>query len=139
MKAAFAHMTARDFQAAQLCTEHDHQCALFRWAAEMSERFPILEFMFAIPNAGAGAQRGQAGKLRAEGVKSGVPDIFIPCAKGGFYGLFIEMKVGRNKPSAQQKKWIAYLRGFGYRVEVCYGVEEAKRVILDYLGQEITQ
>jgi hypothetical protein len=44
---------------------------------------PGIGFFVCHPNAGAGAQRGQAGKMKAEGVKAGVPDTFLAVAHSG--------------------------------------------------------
>lgn len=44
------------------------------------------------------------------------------------------MKVGRNRPTDEQRAWISALQEQGHRVEVCYGFEAARDVILDYLG-----
>jgi predicted RecB family endonuclease len=116
-------------------TEHDEQCALFQWAALMENRIPGLKNLFAIPNGGH-RYKAVAVKMKAEGVKAGVPDIFLAVPRSGFHGLFIEMKAGRNKTSEKQNEWIAKLIQSGYMVVVCYGFEEAKREILDYLGVE---
>ena len=73
-------------------TEHQEQCAVVQWAALQHGRYPELALLYAIPNAGAGAQRGQAGKMKAEGVKPGVPDLCLPVRRGKCSGLYIEMK-----------------------------------------------
>ncbi len=74
-------------------------------------------------------------KLKASGVKKGFPDIQLCVARQGYHGLFIELK--RVKPkgvvSPEQREWIWYLRDAGYEVWVCYGAEEAKNTILEYL------
>ena len=115
-----------------LSSEHDEQVALIRWA-ELSG-LPELQLLFAIPN---GGQRhpAVARKLRDEGLKPGVPDLCLPVARGNYHGLFIEMKVGRNKPTASQSQWIRELCRQGYRVEVCYGYDEARVVIENYLKE----
>lgn len=117
--------------------EHSHQVALFKWAQLMSHKYPVLRLMFAIPNEsyGGGLQAIRRGKyFRAEGRKSGVPDIFLPVPRGGYHGLFVEMKFGKNKPTENQRWWIENLRDQGYMVKVCYSFAEAKEVILEYLG-----
>jgi hypothetical protein len=88
--------------------------------------------MFAIPN---GGQRhpAVAAKLKAEGVKAGVPDIFLAWPSGNYHGLFVEMKVGKNKPSKLQEEWIAGLFAAGYACVVCYGFEAAKLAVCDYM------
>jgi hypothetical protein len=121
-------------------TEHGHQAAFFCWAAQSG--IPELEYMFAIPNGGL-RNAATAGRLKAEGVKAGVPDIFLPVrmpgeAIGWACGLFIEMKVGRNKLSDEQKDYIAFLTDQGYKCEVCYSWETARDAALRYLGKELS-
>jgi hypothetical protein len=144
-------------------TEHGHQVALFAWAAAFCnmpqplEKYkaiqPALRLMFAIPNGGL-RHKAEANKLKAEGVKSGVPDIFLPVAvrsknslghydEGYWHGLFIEMKKPSEKPkdgrskggvSINQIEWHINLRTQNYLVFVCYSWQEARDVILQYLG-----
>mgnify|MGYP004433785991 CR=1 FL=1 len=37
-----------------------------------------------------------AANLKRQGVKAGVPDLHLPVARGGYNGLYIELKVGSN-------------------------------------------
>jgi len=79
--------------------------------------------------------------MKEEGVRSGVPDIFLPVVKMDlkindphiYGGLWIEMKVGKNKPSEQQKWWMEKLQEQRYVTVVCYSAEEAIEQIQDYL------
>lgn len=116
--------------------EHQEQAALMRWAEYQSKKLPELALLFAIPNGGA-RHPAVAGKLKAEGVKAGVPDLFLPVPRNvqgiAFNGLFIEMKAGRNKPTPPQVQWIMRLSQHGYRVAVCWGWEAAREVIEEYL------
>lgn len=81
--------------------------------------------------------------------------LVVPYRDGGYgfgvvCGLYIELKVREvTKPgvrkaevvvrragttSDQQDDWINFLRGAGHAVAVCYGWEEARDVLLAYLG-----
>ena len=113
--------------------EHKDQVALFIWAATLEKRHPALAKMYAVPNAGKRTPR-QGAYMKAEGLKSGVPDICLPVARQGYHALYIELKIKPNKPSKNQLKWIDYLREEGHRVEVCYDWYEAKALIERYLG-----
>ena len=113
-------------------SEHSEQVALFNWAKWQARTLPELHLLFAIPNGGLRHIR-VAKRLKAEGVKSGVPDVFLPVAKNGFHGLWIEMKYGKNKVTDNQDWWLKELKSEGYECAVCYGYEPAKSVILDYL------
>lgn len=113
-------------------TEHEEQVAFFKWAAYFlpDDLYPLL---FAIPNGGH-RNKAVAGKLKAEGVKPGVPDIFFAWPRLGKAGLWIEMKrQKKGTTSPDQKRMIAALRGAGYKVEVCKGFEAAREVLQDYM------
>lgn len=112
--------------------ESNEQIGLFQWAAYQEHKYPELEFMYHVPNGGY-RTKTTAARLKREGVRAGVPDICLPAPKGIYHGLYIEMKVENNKTSAEQKRWIAYLRSRNYYVAVCYGLEEACNVIIKYL------
>ena len=114
-------------------SEHDEQVALFEWSEWLTSQHPRLKWMFAIPNGGK-RHLGTAVKMKREGVKKGVPDIFVPIPTKTHHGLFIEMKFGYNKPSFNQKEWLEYLGSVGYKAVVCYGFEEAMHAIGDYLA-----
>ena len=115
---------------AKRLTEHDHQVKLMQWCHRHNDERASL--IFAIPNGGL-RSKSQAAKLKMEGVKAGIPDLFLPVASRGYYGLFIELKRPNGKTSPKQKEWMHKLREEGYRVELCYGHEEAQAVISDYL------
>ena len=112
--------------------EHLSQVALFRWAGYQTKRLPELALMFAIPNGGH-RSKATAGKLKAEGVKAGVPDICLPVARGEYHGLWIEMKAGKNRPTQGQAAWHVHLSAEGYRVAVCWSWEAARDLIEEYL------
>ena len=120
------------------------------WAADYSkcalvtgnERLiPELKWLHAIHNQGHGdAIRGA--KAKAEGVKTGVADLFLPVPayeiEGGSSklvscGLYIELKVGKNKPSAEQLDFINDMRAAGYAADWVVGWEAARERILAYL------
>lgn len=111
--------------------EHDNQVALFEWAAY--DKRPELKMLFAVPNGGL-RNKAVAGKLKAEGVKAGVEDVFLDVARGGHHGLRIEMKAGKNKPTPEQKDWMARHNAEGYLAMVCYDWTEATEAINRYLG-----
>lgn len=106
--------------------------------SEAQEQIAVVDYcdiknipIYAIPN---GGKRNpiEAAHLKAQGVKAGVPDLCIPMARRGFHGLYIEMKVGRNKPTKKQIEWGLRLRAEDYDVRVCYSADEAIRVIKEY-------
>lgn len=116
-------------------SESDHQKALFCWAALESIRIPQLKLLFAIPNGGQ-RNRVTGARLKAEGVKPGVPDIMLPVARKQWHGLWIEMKAETNMTSSHQKIWLNALQCEGYQISICYTWIEARDTILTYLGEK---
>jgi hypothetical protein len=123
--------------AAPTGTEHEHQAALFTWAAYAKQRYPELEFLYAIPNGGH-RLRGVAGKMKAEGVQPGVFDVGLDVARGRWFGMRIEMKVGRNRLTPAQERWRVWYERQGYYAAVCYSWEEAARTLEQYLALKPT-
>lgn len=118
-------------------SEAQEQAALFKWALLARQKYKELELMYHVPNGGRReAKEGAA--LKRQGVKAGVPDICLPVAKDGFFGLYIELKVGRNKTTPLQNIWIKRLQDMNYKVEVCYGWLKAREIIESYLNKDDT-
>ena len=104
--------------------EHREQVKFVAW---VETNYPEHR-IFAIPN---GGKRGkvQAMKLKREGVRRGVPDLFIPSLK-----LFIEMKKPEGgRVSKEQKDWLKYLTVYNYNAVVANGFEQAKFLFLGVL------
>lgn len=121
---------------------------------------PELEWMHAIPNGGQRDKR-TAAKLKSEGVKRGVLDVFLPVpvrhnemVDFSFYpvrycGLWIEMKrpettkAGTRKASVidrragstsdEQEGFIGYARRVGYAVGVYWDWRTAANEIRQYI------
>lgn len=113
--------------------EGEEQATLFSWARMQSWRWPELALMFHVPNGGK-RNKKEAGRFKAEGVKSGVPDIMLPVARGGYHGLFIELKrLKGGRVEKEQLEWHDKLRAQGYLVVVCRGWQAAAQEIAGYL------
>jgi hypothetical protein len=147
--------------------EHAHQTALMMWA-NMATRFGLtaadektsytvtgvamalrdargdlvhqLKWLHAIHNQGHG-DKVRGAMAKAEGVKAGVFDLFLPVPKydanlnGGWYhGFYLELKVGDNKPSAIQLEFKSDMEEKGYYCDIAWGWLEARKKLLDYLG-----
>lgn len=67
-------------------TEAQEQMTLFSWAAMQSGKYPELNLLYHVPNGGS-RHKAEAGRLRAEGVKAGVPDLCLPVARGHITGF----------------------------------------------------
>ena len=113
--------------------EADEQKAIFEWIGYSIGRFPELKLCMHIPNGGYRNPR-EAHNLRLQGVKSGVPDLFLPVAKRGYHGLFIELKRKKGgRLSEDQKQWLDDLFEQGYLAVRCDGADEAIGMLERYL------
>ena len=119
-----------------IASEHSEQVALFEWSNLVLRKYPDLVLMFAVPNGGA-RNIVVARKLKAEGVKSGVPDVFLPVPRGKHHGMVIEMKRVGGRASDNQKEWLRALREQGYYTAICYGWQAAAEEIQNYLNGEV--
>ncbi len=91
---------------------------------------------YAIPN-GELRTLSAGRRLKLTGVRAGVPDLCIPMATPDYHGLYIELKrKKRATVSEEQKEWLAYLNSAGYLAVVCYGFEEAKKVLEEYFYRD---
>lgn len=113
-------------------TESEHQKALITWARLSVGKFPELKWLYAVPNGGARAFR-TAARLKAEGVHPGVSDLHLPVARGGYHGLWIEMKTETGRVSPAQKEWIAGMTSLGHLAIVARSWDYARSVITEYL------
>lgn len=114
--------------------EHQEQAKLFAWAADNEAKYPELRWLFAVPNWIGVRTAKQGARLKAEGRKPGVLDLWLPVRRGHVPGLVIELKVGKNRPSAEQREWIEHLYHEGWRVLVLYSADEAIANIKAYLA-----
>lgn len=112
-------------------SESVEQQNLFRWAAV---RWPKeMRLLYHVPNEGK-RSRANGARLKAEGLRAGVPDINLDVARGEYHGLRIEMKRRRGgRVSPEQAAWLEALREQGYAAVVAYGWEEAADEIEKYL------
>lgn len=116
-----------------LATEDQEQRALIDWWALACRTYKLPEFaLYAVPN-GGWRHPATAARLKGQGVRAGVPDLFLAVPRGTFHGLYIEMKRTDGKPTAYQLAFIAYALATGYDARVCHGFETAQVAIAAYL------
>jgi len=94
--------------------------------------------LHAIPNGGK-RDIVTASKLKNEGVLRGIPDLFMPAMRGGFGGLYVEMKIKGGRVSTDQKRIQAGLVAEGYMVANCWEAARAIETIQDYLNSEFVK
>lgn len=117
--------------------EDTEQENVISWANWHLREHPELKWLHHIPNGGK-RNKAEAARFKAQGVKAGVSDLFLPAAHGGYFGLYIEMKYGKNKPTDQQKEFIADMQQAGYDARVAYSAQEAIEILQEYLMLPVT-
>jgi hypothetical protein len=109
------------------------QAALIK---ELELRLPaVAGLIYHVPNGGH-RHKLVAIKLKGQGVKAGVPDLVLPMARGGYFGLYLEFKATAPNDaavSASQHAWIRRLNDQGYLAIVCRGHFDAMEQIRAYL------
>ena len=113
--------------------EAKEQEALMAWARLSEARYPELKLLHHIPNGGF-RHYATAVSMRRQGVRRGVPDLSLPVARGGYHGLYVELKRKGGKLTDEQAEWIDALCESGYQASVCYGWEHARQTIEEYLN-----
>lgn len=161
-------------------TEHAHQRAFFAWlnyarlygfylahgvcggkitpeqarqSTDAKVEQPELALFHAIPNGGH-RHGAEASKLKAEGVKAGVLDTFLPVPKpfqfpdpntgqsgfGMYAGLYVEFKEPKRRNHAEggmsdtQIEFADAVRHQGYCARVAYTWREAANIVMLYYG-----
>lgn len=106
------------------------QIAVRQWFDETYPEFSPLFFHFANERK-CSPQTGML--LKRCGVKRGVSDVFITCPRGGFSGLWLELKTGRGKLSTYQRNFSDMMIKQGFAASCAHSLDAAKLIINDYL------
>lgn len=113
-------------------SEAQDQAAVIQWARYQRRKWPVLDLLHGDMQ-GVKLNIGQAVKAKAQGSIRGWPDLFLPVARCEFHGLFIELKVGKNKMSPDQLFIQHRLTDEGYLCVMCVGADAAIKQICSYL------
>ena len=130
-------------QLAKKGSEFAHQCALFCWCALHGKQYPELKWFHSITNEEKTGSKIVGARSKASGRKKGVSDTFLPVARGGYNGLYIELKRPQLKPkrngkggvSKEQLEFGRFVQNEGFGFVVCYGWKEARDILIKYLRQ----
>lgn len=119
----------RKTERALLATEAQEQEALIKWAKLKK----LDKYLFAIPNGGL-RDKITAARLKRQGVKPGVSDLFFAHPSREKHGLFIEMKRRKGgKVTEAQAEFIQQCLALGYEARVANGWVDASEIIKNYL------
>lgn len=117
--------------------EADEQKKVIQWARISSKnviKYPMLTMLTMLHCSlnGVPLTASQAGRAKQQGMLRGVPDLFLPVPKNGYFGLFIEMKSANGKPTTDQLAFLNNVGSMGYMTKICYSADEAIKTIEDY-------
>lgn len=118
-------------------SESSIQCTFVR---RVEVVFPKLRpYLFAIPNGarvgGPVSKKGvpiSASILIGEGMTEGVSDLFFSYPRGGYSGLYIEMKTPIGTASPAQKDFLKRMTEVGYATAICKSADEAFETLRAY-------
>lgn len=114
------------------------QEALIQWADLTTIRgYRVGLYLVHVPNEGKRGPKA-ASEFKRAGGRAGYPDLILDIPAGIWHGLRMEMKSKEGKPTPAQLEWVERLRGTGYRAEICYGFEEARNLVVEYLSHIAT-
>lgn len=134
---------------------NDEKCyTVAGYAEETYKRacgIPALHWFHAIPNGGtrgddAKSRAIRGGALKAEGVRQGVFDTFLPWPYGRYAGLYIEMKKPSLRPkregssggvSEEQQEFGDYGHKVGYCMRVAWSWREAADIVTMYIQGDL--
>ncbi|MGL6121482.1 MAG: hypothetical protein ACRC1W_00290, partial [Shewanella sp.] len=122
-----------EYRGRKISANHEHweQVMLFDWLYRF--KHDVYQDFTANPMGGLRSNK-TANDLYDEGVKSGYPDITGDVVRGVYHGIRIELKYGKNKASANQVERLNRLTQNGYFCALCYGFDEAREAIEEYLS-----
>lgn len=120
-------------------TELQEQIALITWAK--LKKIPLVH------HANEGLRTSRYGKiLKLAGLAPGYPDLSLMQARGGYFGLFIELKRNRRYSESEmalkswmmQDNWLAILNRDGYLAVRCFGCDEGMKLVDMYMKWPLT-
>ncbi|TAL65664.1 MAG: VRR-NUC domain-containing protein [Burkholderiaceae bacterium] len=107
------------------------ECAAWVFAHEAL--LPQLRWLTHVPNGGK-RSRGEAGKMRAMGVRKGVVDWLLPFSspKGLYRGLAIEIKSQKGALSDEQDEFLQTALADGWLVGVARSLEQFTELVMKW-------
>lgn len=108
-----------------------------KWLMEWARLHPICsKYLIKISNEGRRSPR-EGCRFRLEGLKAGVSDYFLAYPTSRHHGLWIELKRrSKSNVTEQQLWWLTAMQKHNYEAKICYGWEESRETILQYLSEK---
>lgn len=115
-------------------TEDQIHRACADWVFAQEGIYPFLRWLMHVPNGGL-RSRGEAGKMRAMGVRKGVVDWILPfpSPSGRYAGLAIEVKSHRGTVSDEQQDFLDDAAAAGWLTAVVRSSDEFVKVVEQWI------
>lgn len=123
-------------------SEHSLQSLVIEWAQRHEGRHPELRWLHSSLNGiFIPGPRGLVARIinhmKQEGMKRGIADLFLPVARRGFHGLYMELKRDESaKLKPEQVEFLEFVASQGYCDKVIRSYEEAVETLQWYLEPE---
>ncbi|EKN4700378.1 VRR-NUC domain-containing protein [Yersinia ruckeri] len=115
--------------------ETEEQAALIKWADNtVIDGICVGDYLIHIPNEGKRGPKAARDAKRL-GLRKGVPDLFLALPRGGYAGLWIEMKALDGQSTVEQFLWPRKLDNVGYVATTCFSFSHAKDTVVNYLNK----
>jgi len=112
-----------------------------RQATESHEQRLLVEWLrlqgigfFAVPNSARRDARNAA-RLKAEGMRAGVPDLIFTRRFANGQPVALELKTKKGRLSNSQREVIREMESEGWIVLVAFGLEDAVKKVRDTFGR----
>lgn len=107
--------------------EHDIQVRIVDYLETME-----VPPLFSATVGGVRVAMQTALRMKRGGYRKGIPDLLIFEPRNGYYGLALEVKTDKGRPSEHQKKWQVKLNERGWKAVICKGYDSCIEAIDDY-------
>jgi len=114
--------------------ESQTQIAYFVILALAESKYPQLKWVHASMNGASASSKAAAAQRKRQGQKAGVADIFIPVARRGYHGCWIELKIKPNKLSESQIAFLAEMKANGYDTHTAWSLADLLAITEQYLS-----
>jgi hypothetical protein len=128
--------TERPPAAKRASPEEDLQRICVEYVEALSRKYPILEYLFHPANGGK-RPKGEAGKMKALGVKTGVPDLMLPFPSPNrkWQGLALELKSPEGKMTEDQRRWLNAAIDGGWLAGLVWDFQDFQTYLDIFLGR----
>lgn len=113
--------------------EYNLHVAFYDWFCLNALTKKFAKYLFAIEHGEPRSPRIGA-KLKRKGVKKGMTDFFLVIPNFKYNGLWIEIKIGRNKMTSAQLEFKEIVEECNYKHICCWSLDELILEVSTYLG-----